>query len=99
MLDEIGTGERLYEWLAFMELDPIGPQRLERSLGQILQLLANRWRASGQPMLNLDDVLLRFGDDAPPPPRKQTWQDQYAIGQMMSAITWADDPPKSLPGA
>lgn len=73
------------EWKAFADLEPFDELRQDIRIAQVVLTLLNLYRGKGKPARTLEQVLLRFGDD----PRndekgkkKQTWQEQKAIGRM-----------------
>jgi G3E family GTPase len=52
------------EWVAFGELEPFEPERLEQVVSQVTQVLINQNRSRGTKAISNDDIRLRFGDDA-----------------------------------
>lgn len=82
------TWKQFTEWIAFAELEPFGPERIEQSLGAIVKAEYDvHTRKKGQPPYPLKKFVLRFGDDedAPATPKKKSWQDMKAVAQMWAA--------------
>lgn len=65
MLRQI-TARQFMEWMAYDQLEPFGPERLEQTISMITQVLLNVNRAKGKPPLKLYQVMPYFGDDVVP---------------------------------
>lgn len=72
------TAKKFIEWMAYAELEPFDETRADYRAASIAQIIANTNRAKDQKPYTLDDVLLKFNDDAPKQ-KKQHWKEQAAI--------------------
>ena len=66
MLDEIGSMDRLCEWLAFMQLNgPLGSRRADLQSGVVAATVANfnAWRERGAKVFQPRDFVLRWEAD------------------------------------
>lgn len=71
----------LSEWMAFDELEPFGEQRGDLRSALVAMTVANAQRGPKQKPFTIQDFLLKF---EPAERRKQTWQEQHAIMQMIA---------------
>jgi hypothetical protein len=80
MLREM-TGKQLQEWLVYAQLEPFDEEREDYRTASVVQAFINMNRDTKKHPdgFKLDDVVLRFGDNTPPPPVQQDWQRMKAI--------------------
>lgn len=68
------------EWQVFLSLEPLPVRQEQWGFAYLVATIRNLTRGKNQPAVKIEDMLLRFGDDAgAAPTRKQTWQEQKAI--------------------
>lgn len=83
--------------MAYAELEPFDETRADVRAASICSLLANIHRDTKKKRepFTIADFLLVYGDDVKPasPKKRQTWQEQKLIGQMM-AIAFNEPPRK-----
>lgn len=75
------------EWVAFEKLEPFQEAQTAYGFASVVQVLANVHRNKSHRKFDLEDAVIRHGDD----PRRelhrvQDWKQMKAIGQMMSAV-------------
>lgn len=73
------------EWSQYYQLEPFGEERadLRAALVACLVANANRDLEKHPEPFEITDFLLKF-DDEPEEPKKQTWQEQLAIVEMLN---------------
>ena len=69
-------------WRAYYDIEPFGEERADFRAASIVATLLNIYRKRGTKAININDVRIRFGDEAKP--KKQSWQALKAIGQMIA---------------
>jgi hypothetical protein len=84
MLTEIGWND-LLEWVAFAELEPFDEERADARTAALRATIANVNRNPRRAAFTPADFMLYFGDSTPRK-KKQTWQEQKAIGQMIAQV-------------
>ena len=91
MLSEMSLTQ-LREWLAYMDLEPFDEQRQDIRFATLMSLLANINRDSKKrpKPFEIVDFMLRFGDWAPPPKPRKTWQELKAIARMIVKASQAE---------
>lgn len=77
------TAQQFIEWHAYSRLDPFDETRGDLRAAQISQMIWAVNRGKGVKVPDLKDFTLAF--DAQPR-RRQTWQEQKMIGQMLADI-------------
>jgi len=85
MLSEI-TNQEFIEWMTFADLEPFDEERDDARFASVRATLLNVNRKRGTPVVTPLECMMYFGDSEPPP-KKQTWQEQKAICQMISMMT------------
>lgn len=69
-------------WRAYYDLEPFGEERADYRSAQIVAALLNVFRKRGSRPISIEDVRLRFGDEARP--KRKSWQHLKAIGAMIA---------------
>ncbi len=54
------TGEELKYWIAYNQISPIGPERLDYNFAQLSSILVNTNRTKGKGV-TIDDMILKWG--------------------------------------
>lgn len=86
MLREL-PAKQFLEWQMFDQLNPIGDLRRDWQAASICAVIANIAAAQGRSKkrFKVQDFLLEFGEERERPERRQTWQEQKMIIQMVHA--------------
>jgi hypothetical protein len=74
---------KFWEWVTFAELEPFDPERVELSIGTVVQTLRALYRKKGSQPPTLDECVLHFGDSAVEKPKKD-WKELFTI---LSTVT------------
>lgn len=76
--------QQFLEWQHFDSVEPFGDMRSDWQAASICALMATI-AAKGKKRFSPKDFLLQFGDARESKGKKQTWQEQKMIAQMLEA--------------
>jgi hypothetical protein len=83
MLKKI-TAKQFRLWEMYYELEPFGEIRDDYRIATIVQALCNINRSKGQPVVKLEECVLKLGEAEEKP--KQTAQQQLAMLRILAAM-------------
>jgi hypothetical protein len=85
------TATQLQEWMEYAALEPFDETRSDYRAASVVAAIVNMNRDTKKhpKPIPIEDFLLKFGEEARPAKRKQTWQDQKALVQAFMAA-WKD---------
>lgn len=89
------TAKQLLEWKQYDDIEPIGDLRRDWHAASICCVLANLAvvKSGGRKRFKVKDFLLEWGEERDVKGRRQTWQEQKMIAQMI-ALAFTDPPRK-----
>ena len=76
------SGRELAEWVAFDAIDPIGAGRGDLQAAIVASTIANVWRPKNKRAYKIQDFIPKFKR---PKKRRQTWQQQLTMVEMLNA--------------
>ena len=82
------TAKQFLEWQAYAALEPFGEERQDYRIASICSVMANIHRGSGKRAFEIEQFVLKFGDQ--PPKQPKTWQEIFAIGRMFAVAANAE---------
>lgn len=87
------NGVQLAEYMAYDQLEPFGPQRVDAGFASMCVTMANAWRGKGQRPHTLEDFMLFKKKD-----RRQTVEEQIGMARMIHEAFTARQKAKSQRG-
>lgn len=79
------TAKQFADWERYAQLEPFSEARADYRAASIVQILANIHRGEKQKLYTLEDFVLKFGEAESAAPKRQTWQEQKSVFQVLAA--------------
>lgn len=79
------SAQQLLEWQSYARIEPFGEWWATQRTASVLQFHANRSRDPRKAPQPLKDFVLEFKEQETAPAKKQTWQEQKMIAQILVA--------------
>ena len=81
----------LTEWIAYDQIDPIGSARIDAGFGLVAATVVNVNRKKGRRAIKPIDMYPSWDQEFEKRHKKQSWQDQLTIVEMLNAAVGGKD--------
>lgn len=80
------TAKQFAGWVAYARMEPFNELRADYRAASVVAMIANVNRGKGQKAVQLEDVMLKFGDEKPESKPARSPEDMERMMRMMFGI-------------